>query len=155
MYICHSHTDRWMGSPNFLMVKFYNFTLKSLKIICCGLHCVSSSKYSCCPHFYWGQWSYFELDRQVMHGVCPLWPQDHCQICHGLHCVSSSRYGCHPHFYWGQWSYFKLDRQVTHGVCPLWPQDHHRGLHCVSSSKYGHIPTFTGDSGPILNLTGK
>jgi hypothetical protein len=36
---------------------------------CLGL---SSSKYGRHPHFYWGWWSYFELDRRATHGVVHL-----------------------------------------------------------------------------------
>jgi len=63
-------TGGWLP-PNFLRVKFYQLLPKLSQDHYHGLNCVSSSKYSHHPHFYWGQWSYFELDRQVMHRVCP------------------------------------------------------------------------------------
>src|SRR5712671_6948253 len=49
---------------------------RSLSRAALQLQCLSTSKHGCHPHFYWRWWSYFELDRQAMHGVCPCWGGD-------------------------------------------------------------------------------
>jgi len=48
-------------SPHFSTLSFPTSRLHSQTAL--WLPCLSASKYGCHSHFYWGWWSYFELDR--------------------------------------------------------------------------------------------
>ena len=65
---CHAVHFKKLLPSNLKIV----FTWSALR-----LHCLSSSKYGRHPHFYWGRWSYFELDRRATHGVrSTTWSHD-------------------------------------------------------------------------------
>ncbi len=66
---CVIHLKKQVFSQLVIKTLFSNLKILVMDCIMCQAQSMAT------VHCYWGQWSYFELDRQATHGVCPLFGQ--------------------------------------------------------------------------------